>query len=690
MILQKLTDRSGYAAGMNLLSRFVPVLFFVFVVFAIKAGVGAEGCRKSSLFPLRVNHLSIAFPGVRLSGITLKTSVEKGKGCAWVYNIEKARVKKLRFKCWGRWIELNNVSIEGSIQGSQSGSLDGRLTAIIPRMGKIVLKAVREQDNEVFRAIVDLNSLDIFPIVAQLTGGKLVQGKIPLSLAIRLISRSDGIAYSVNGKIAGALWEDEPFDYAGDDVRITLHIEGRTERKGKKWLVSKGDFDILGGDVIFSGLMLDFGITPLKSRFSGVWNLATARFRLTFFTADLLDLIKIRAEGDSASEFEWSMQLTSLARFYDLIVKESMHDSIFSDAGFRLSGKCKSFGRFFVATEKSGICGHLMCDELNMHSESPSFKGEFVFDIPFFLSLFRTSITSPEIKCPSKGFFTAKYLDFYDLHLDRIDIEVLSDLNEWTLRKPIDIHVLNGVLVLNNASLKLSPRLKGNISISTKKPLKYNIRPFPVHLKTSGITWTFDGANLRSRGSLLLAAFSGTVEVERLDVEDVFSPSRSFLIDARWDNIDLKKLSSISSFGLIRGKLAGYVRSLRIAYGMPIDFDLVLWSKPSKDQIISITAVENITRLGSAASPFQGVAGAVIKTFFKEFPYDRIGIRCVLHNDRFSIQGLIKEKGREYLVKRRGLRGVDVVNIRSPNVISWSEMVKRLKRVKEADKPIVK
>ena len=75
-----------------------------------------------------------------------------------------------------------------------------------------------------------------------------------------------------------------------------------------------------------------------------------------------------------------------------------------------------------------------------------------------------------------------------------------------------------------------------------------------------------------------------------------------------------------------------------------------------------------------------GLAGGFITTFFDDFSYKKIGIRCILKNDFFTIRGLIKEDGTEYLVKR-GLTGVNVINQQTNNRISWNDMIRRLKRI---------
>jgi hypothetical protein len=76
----------------------------------------------------------------------------------------------------------------------------------------------------------------------------------------------------------------------------------------------------------------------------------------------------------------------------------------------------------------------------------------------------------------------------------------------------------------------------------------------------------------------------------------------------------------------------------------------------------------------------QRFAGAFV-SFFRELPYEKIGISAVLENDVFRINGTIRENGKEYLIKKGGFSGVDVI-IGSPgsNTISFKDMVNRIKR----------
>jgi hypothetical protein len=137
-----------------------------------------------------------------------------------------------------------------------------------------------------------------------------------------------------------------------------------------------------------------------------------------------------------------------------------------------------------------------------------------------------------------------------------------------------------------------------------------------------------------------------------------------------------------TSFGKIEGVLMGEIKGLQVAYGQPQRFELFLETvrKKGVPQRISLRAVENISRLGGGGSPFMGMAG-VFASLFKEFPYQKMGVRARLENDVFRINGTIQENGQEYLVKRGTLSGVNVINQNPDNRISFKDMLKRLQRI---------
>lgn len=192
----------------------------------------------------------------------------------------------------------------------------------------------------------------------------------------------------------------------------------------------------------------------------------------------------------------------------------------------------------------------------------------------------------------------------------------------------------------------------------------------------------FRDGKITSRGALEAAVFGGRITVENLGASGLFTSTPVFGLDARWEGLDLEQMTSGTAFGRITGIMEGRLDGFELAYGQPQRFYLHMETVQQKgvDQRISVRAVDNIAQIGGGGSPFAGMAG-YFTALFREFPYERIGVRAVLETDVFRINGTIMEGGKEYLVKRSGFSGVNVVNQNPDNRIGFKDMVKRIQRV---------
>jgi hypothetical protein len=192
-------------------------------------------------------------------------------------------------------------------------------------------------------------------------------------------------------------------------------------------------------------------------------------------------------------------------------------------------------------------------------------------------------------------------------------------------------------------------------------------------------------------GELKAEVFEGKIILSDLGASGIFTSAPVFKLNVKWEDLLLSEMTTDTAFGTIEGVLKGQVRDVEMAYGQPQKFNLLLETVQTKgvSQKISVKAVENIAQIGGGQSPFIGLAGA-FASFFKKFPYEKIGIRASLENDVFTVNGTIREGGTEYLVKRGSFSGVDIVNQNPDNRVSFKDMVKRIKRIGAKGGPVVK
>ena len=187
---------------------------------------------------------------------------------------------------------------------------------------------------------------------------------------------------------------------------------------------------------------------------------------------------------------------------------------------------------------------------------------------------------------------------------------------------------------------------------------------------------------MTAAGELTGELFGGRLDIRRVTMERPFGAGREIGADVSVSLVDLERFSAALGVGRITGRLSGSVEGLRVAYGQPVAFHLKMESVPVKgvDQSVSLKAVNSISMV-STGSALSGLGVSLMTTFFREFPYERIGFECGLENDVFTVRGLIREDGVEYLVKRRFFSGIDVINRNPDNRIGFSDMVERAKRV---------
>jgi hypothetical protein len=259
---------------------------------------------------------------------------------------------------------------------------------------------------------------------------------------------------------------------------------------------------------------------------------------------------------------------------------------------------------------------------------------------------------------------------------------------------PIPLKVPGGTFVLGPVEVEslFSPMPSAKTSLALDGfdpgPLLSEIWRRPVEGRIEGRLdpVQFRQNRLTAGGKIHADIFGGRVVIEELGVSGLLSPAPVLELNSTWDDLDLASLTEGTSFGKIQGILKGRLRGLEVAYGQPQSFELTLETvkTPGVPQKISVKAVDNIARIGGGQSPFIGIAGT-FSSLFREFPYKKIGVHASLKNDLFRVNGTIKEDGKEYLVKRGGFSGVNIVNQNPDNRIGFKDMVKRIRRMWAAD-----
>jgi hypothetical protein len=288
---------------------------------------------------------------------------------------------------------------------------------------------------------------------------------------------------------------------------------------------------------------------------------------------------------------------------------------------------------------------------------------------------------------PRPGFIRAQHIQARRLSVDNLEIPLRVEENRLEMPEPVTIPFFGGTIHLYGVQVDdlLAPRrYRFGVKVVDVDLGRLSRRltgtEYPGTINADLGLMQYEKSRLASEGRAVIDVFGGEIEATNFFAENLGSPSSRYGGDITFRKINLGELTRKIAIGRMSGVIQGSLTDLVIEYGQPASFSLEIESveTPGVAQWVSLDAIQNISILGTGAG---SAMNQWITAFFKEYPYRKIGIRCVLHNDEFTVRGTIHELGKEYLVRRGFLRGVDVVNQNPENDISFKDMQERIERI---------
>ena len=279
----------------------------------------------------------------------------------------------------------------------------------------------------------------------------------------------------------------------------------------------------------------------------------------------------------------------------------------------------------------------------------------------------------------------------YKIPLGKTDFFFRTTDDDLRLIRPATLPILDGffqiqqLAALNLTSANPNIQFAGRIDNIPLEKLTRVLGFTPLAGTLSGVIpkISYHPGELKLDGKLLLEVFDGEIIIKNLKITHVFGPLPRLEADIEIKHLDLELVTRHFDFGLITGRLDGYVKGLVLENWRPVAFDAWLGTPendPSKHRI-SQKAVENLTDLGGG-----GAAGLLSRGFmklFKEFSYHKIGIGCRLQNNVCFLRGAAPAKNGYYIVKGGGLPRIDVIGYNRR--IDWPTLLARLARITQID-----
>jgi hypothetical protein len=513
-----------------------------------------------------------------------------------------------------------------------------------------------------------------------------------IDLAARLEPVAGGPRVAATATLAQIGFSSPAGDVLGQNLAGKVDLEALLTRQPRM----KANLILRGGEALLGTVYVNLTKVPLDLHAGGMqagpeeYKDLTLEGGLAGFGRLSIEGKARHAKGIWRHQGHLSLRDARLGPIFRTFLRDPLAAKLRELAGLEMEGTANVDLSFSGAGQAADLAGtlRLRAGDVRRGTEPPLLTGLDI-DLPISYSL---GAVNPGLPKPSDakkwGRVSLKKLRLADQVLGPLEMPAVLVPNHLYLGGAIDASLFGAKLSLRKIQvddplskafhIKMAAQLDGLdlARVSGENPmLKGNLGGLldPVAISLDQMTAT---------GELTGDLFGGRLDVRDVTVERPFRAGREIGADVSVSLIDLERFSEALGVGRITGRLSGTLTGLRVAFGQPVAFHLKMESVPTKGvrQSVSLKAVNSIS-LVSTGSGLSGLGASMMTTFFKEFPYEKIGIKSTLKNDVFTVRGIIEEDGVEYLVKRRIFGGINVINRNPDNRIGFSDMVERAKRV---------
>jgi hypothetical protein len=562
-----------------------------------------------------------------------------------------------------------------------TGALHASLEIPGLRPGALRLEGRVEDEAWVMQLAAEALSPGQLAPVAALLGIELPPLEGTLDLAATARGRTDSIH--------GAVFELVAESLAGSNASGTLATEGLgLELRGSAW-PADGEglmFEIRGaapvGEVYVEPVYGRLDDHPVTFTARGQFSSETLRLDRLSIAQEGAVLAAASATVAGDGEGQWSLRAArleiaeaTLPGAYEIYLKPFLAGTPLGalDTAGRLTGEAELNGAELARLRVQ--LDNLHIDDREARLAVFGLSGELAWNAAL-------PAAEPQRLRWSGGFLYGIPFGLADFLLEPRD-------GRWALAGPSSIPVLDGAIEIER--LELGDFLAGDEAIL------FDARLAPVSLRelSRALNWPplsgqlagtlpslgYEDEVLRVAGEFRAEAFGGVVSVRELQVERPLQPRARLVAEIELEGLELARLTEILSFGLMTGRLDGYVHGLELIDWVPVAFDARLYTPAGERgrRRISQRAVDNIASLGGGGA---GVLSTGFLRFFESFAYDAFALGCRLERDVCAMSGLEARDQGYVILRGRGLPRIDVIGF--ADRVSWSTLVEQLKGIMES------
>jgi len=542
------------------------------------------------------------------------------------------------------------------------------------------------------------------PFIPSGLAGWELDGALDFTLEAESLSGLKG-DWGFSGELAMSQtkFNNSSFTIAGDGLQQVARFKG-TYEPAKDILAWTGSIELTQGESLWKDLYISWSKQPLEAYIAGRFSRAAMFIdgltaRIVFPTlGELYSSGSVRLGTSSSFRLQAGARL-SLDPLYALYSQAGANP----ERRMRVSGEISGDFEIMRDGDALSLKGRLAVGDAMIENPGTNIAVHGITaDVPvnYVNKPAMETIGAMERAEPSEtGRFQVQEIKTPFLAFPPIALTLHSLPNAFRI-DAFSLDIFGARLEFGETALALDPRtgaFHGGTSLNLPGLDLSRLPVATAQFPLSGRAWAefpvLDIAldKITTTGRAEIETFGGRVVVRDVVIVTPFSPGRAISCNVDLLNLDLKKVTDVVPFGEMTGIIRGEALGLTISYGQPESFHLNLESVPRKGvaQTFSLKAVDNLTVLSSGQKASMG-SGQFWMRFIRGFRYKKIGIASTLKNDTFTLNGTIHEKGVEYLVKKPALFGINVINRMPDKKISFKEMMSRLERVGQSEKPELK
>jgi len=547
-----------------------------------------------------------------------------------------------------------------------------------------LLSAGIVHDPGAWELTIEGKALQLDAVTRRLVAAGLLPAAVDGTGAVGFTARLQGAGSvlqtgQVTAGIHSETFSDEPGDLAGEGLELSF--EATLNRRAPRWDI-RADFSGQQGQLYANPVYIDFSAHPVQATGRFEWLPQDGQLRIRSLEYRQPDTLRLHAEGvldtgraELLERLSLDVQQGSFPGLYETWLRPWLTGGPLGD--LQTGGHLGARLQFEH--------GELQAAHLRLTGVAVN-DGEARFGF----SGLDGEIAWARDEVPRQSVVSWDQGHLFRVPLGAARIATLSTVSALHLQEAARIAILDGELQLDTFEVGYPGgsierlRVDGILTPVSMRALTRSLGWQEFAGKLSGVIpdVRYENGNLEVGGMLLVRVFDGDITLSNLRLAKPFSVIPRLWVDARVNNIDLEELTGTFSFGRIEGRLDGRVDGLYMESWRPVAFDAG-FSTPSGDAArhrISQKAVDNISSIGGG-----GVGGALSRSFlrfFKDFPYDRLGLRCRLKNGICDMGGVAPAANGYYIVKGRLLPPrLDVIGY--ANRVDWDSLVSQLMAVIE-------